>query len=151
MPIRGKRKPKINGRRIEKLLFDNLKKNNPKWWIYRYNEQKFKFTPADMLVQTARYDIQVEVKATGTNAIQRVNIRHSQIKGLIEWSKHRRTNISVIVMYFGLKKKFVFVDVATFVRKLKQSRITYEEAAKVGYVVENWKSVGIYFRNVLKR
>lgn len=146
---RKKTKP-ISGRRIEKNIFNHITKHKPKWWIFRFNENRRNPTPADIQISTPKYSILMEVKATGQDYIQKVNIRPKQIERLLSFKKVNKRNIAILCLYFSKKRKYVLVDIEDFIQKAKY-RIDYIHATNMGTIVKDWKQIGRYFNEFNKR
>jgi Holliday junction resolvase len=147
--IRKRTKP-ISGRGIEKNIFNNITKHRPKWWIFRFNENRRNPTPADIQISTPKYSILLEVKATGQDYIQKVNIRPKQIERLLSFKKVNKRNISLLCLYFSKNRKYVFVDIEDFIKQAKY-RIDYIHATNMGIIVKDWKQIGRYFNEFNKR
>ncbi len=144
---KGKR---INGRRIEGVVAKALRQTYNKWWVYRYNENRRNPTPGDIQVQTPKYDVILEVKATSSDKIHKPNIRESQVISLTAYHKKFKRNLAILVFYYDTVKKYVMVDITLF-KKFKKSSISYEEAKKIGFEVNDWGKVNGYFRRVHSR
>ena len=91
---RGRRR--INGRRVERDIYNNIKKTKPAWYVFRFNENRFNATPADLFISTPKYSVLIEVKATSTKYIQKANIRENQVKGLKSFAKVSKRNMSAV-------------------------------------------------------
>lgn len=143
-----KRRRTINGRAIEKVLYDNIVKNNASYWIYRYNENRWASTPCDIELQTSRYNIHIEVKATAGDYILKSNVRKNQIDDLVHYHQHRKENLSILAFYFESEKKFVFVDIISFIDKAKRGRISFSEAVEIGHLITSWKTLDRIFRRI---
>jgi len=144
---KGKR---INGRRVENTIAKALREANKRWWVYRYNENRRNATPGDMQIQTPKFDVILEVKATSSDKIHKPNIRPAQVKTLTEYHKKFKRNLSILIFYYDVNKKYIMVDITRF-KKFKKSSIPYKEAKRVGYEVKDWKKVNEYFRRVHNR
>ena len=92
---------RINGRRIENTIAKALREANKKWWVYRYNENRRNATPGDIQVQTPKYDVILEVKASSTDTVQMAAVRETQILGLRTYHKRFKRNLGILVFYYN--------------------------------------------------
>ncbi len=147
MPRRkGKR---INGRRVENTIAKALREANKKWWVYRYNENRRNATPGDMQIQTPKFDVILEVKASSGDTIYMAAVRKSQIEGLIVYHKKFKRNLGILIFYYNKNKKYIMIDIMTL-SKIK-GNFTYDKVIQVGYEVKDWKKVNEYFKKVYSR
>ena len=146
-----RKKPRrINGRRVENTIAKALREANKKWWVYRYNENRRNATPGDIQVQTPKFDVILEVKATSSDAIHKPNILPAQVKSLRSYHRKFNRNLSILIFYYDTVKKYIMVDIIFF-KKFKKSKISYQEAKEIGYEVKDWGKVNGYLRRVHSR
>ena len=154
MPVKRKCKKKIkqiSGRNVEKNIYNNIIKNKPKWWIFRYNENRRNPTPADIQISTGKYSVLVEVKATGIDHIQKANVRPKQRERLVSFKKaNRKHNLGIVCLYFSRNRTYILVDIDILIKQAK-SKITIENAKEIGVTVQNWKKIGKYFGQIYKK
>ena len=139
------RRRRANGRRVEKDFYNNLLKAKPKWFIVRFNENRWNRTPADLFLSTPKYNVLVEVKSTITKFIMKHSVRPNQVKDLTHFQKIQKRNKSIVVLYYR-GPKFVLMSINRL-RSMK-SRISYEEAVKNGVLVTSWKMFHRYLDRV---
>lgn len=140
---KGKR---INGRRVENTIAKALREANKKWWVYRYNENRRNATPGDIQLQTPKYDVILEIKASSGDTIQMAAVRKTQIQGLKTYHKRFKRNLGILIFYYDKNKKYIMIDIMTL-SKIK-GHFTYDKVAKIGYEVKDWGKVNEYFRRV---
>ena len=145
---RKKTKP-ISGRRVEKNIYNNIVNHKPKWWIFRFNENRRNPTPADIQISTPKYSVLIEVKATGQEYIQKINIRPKQIERLLSFKKVNKRNLALLCLYYSKKRKYILVDIEDFIQQAR-SRINCEDAKKMGITIVVWKKIGVYFAQLYK-
>ena len=139
-----KRPRRIKGRRVEKLIFDNIVKARPRWYCFRFNENRFNATPADLYVGTHSMNVLIEVKATMRGVIPKGNIRKSQREGLEAFQKVNKNNLSLIALYYS--RKIVLINI-TQLDQLKYS-IKYDDVKEVGVELKTYKRLFTYFKRL---
>ena len=146
MPKR-RRTRRVNGRRVERDILNNLKKYKPRWFVTRFNENRRNPTPADLFISTKKYNIMVEVKATMSQYIQKANIRSNQVDSLRKFDSLRKTNLSILMLYYK-GPRFVMINVDDL-DELRY-RISYEDAKAVGIEIRDWKKFDNYLTRIAK-
>ena len=137
---------KSNGRKSEHKIFTELVKAKPKFYIYRFNENRFQATPADIYVSTSQMDVLIEVKSTIRKFIQKGNLRKSQIESLRKFDRVGKKNLAVVwLCYKGPKHVIVNINK---INKFS-SKINFNEACKIGTEVKEWKNILAYFKKEL--
>lgn len=144
---RKRRRPRANGRRVERDVYNNLVKAKPNYFIFRFNESRFKDTPADLYISTRKYNVLVEAKSTITKFIAKANVRPKQLADLKKFQALNKRNISIVLFYYR-GPKFILVNIKRLANM--KSRITYEEAVEHGVEVKNWKSFHTYLERIYK-
>lgn len=137
---------KSNGRKSEHKIFTELVKVRPRWFVYRFNENRFKATPADIIISTPTINIMVEVKSTIRKYIQKANIREGQIKSLKKFDCISKNNLSVIwLCYKGPKHVIVNVNRLNMLKY----KIDFESVCNIGTEVKDWNKILTYFKREL--
>ena len=119
---------KINGRKAELALYNYLKQQPKIKYIFRFNENRYQATPADLFIVTNKGNALIEVKAT-SSTIQRSNIRKSQLDSLKAFSESYPSNTSLLCLVFG--SDYYLITVQRF-GNIKVSRITAEHIKQAG-------------------
>lgn len=140
-----------NGRAVEKKVYDKIRQTYPRWYVNRYNENKFSPTPCDIELQTKKNDIHIEVKSTVMDVLQKGSVRKNQIGYLLDYHKLNIRNLSFILFYFNKSNTYVIVDIITFMDKVTKSRLDVEYLGNIGYVIKDWKQLANYFARVSMR
>ena len=138
---------KISGRKVEKNIYNNIRRNKPKWWIFRFNENRRNSTPADIIVASNKFVALIEIKATSGEIIQKGNIRPSQREHLTSFAKLNKRHLSLLCFYFQKNRKYVLITIDNFIR-LGKYRISFDNAEDTGIVIVKWKNTDRYMRKL---
>lgn len=95
-----KRRRGVTGRSQENTIYKKLSEKYP--FVFRFNENRFKPTPADIIVCTSKYTVLIEVKA-GSKQVRKHSVRPNQQEALKTFQTHSKA-VSMVALYFRWPK-----------------------------------------------
>ena len=101
MPRKKQRRRRgVSGRAQENNIFKKLAKKYK--FVWRFNENRFKATPADIILSTSKYTVLIEVKA-GSKVVRKHSVRPTQQESLRNFQTHSKA-VSMVALYFRYPK-----------------------------------------------